>query len=69
MSSAALLLLYLNPELDTKMAFSLMGFALFLTGSSFLSLFLFFIKKLHYRGEVTLSTMNASIRQGMIITL
>lgn len=68
-SSAALLLFYLNPELDTKMAFSLMAAALFLAGASLLSMVLFFIKKLHYRGEVTLSTMSASIRQAIFIVI
>lgn len=68
-SSVVLLVFYLNPELDTKLAFSLIGFALFLVGSSILSMFLFFLKKIYYRGEVTLSTMSASIRQSILITI
>jgi hypothetical protein len=68
-SSATLLLFYLNPELDTKVAFSLMAFALFLAGSSILAMVLFFLKKIYYRGEVTLSTMSASIRQGILIVI
>lgn len=68
-SSAALLLFYLNPELDTKLAFSLMTFALFLAGSSILSIILFFLKKIYYRGEVALSTMSASIRQSILLVI
>ena len=30
---------------------------------------LFFMKKIHYRGEVSLSTMSASIRQSIFIIL
>jgi hypothetical protein len=68
-ASAVLLLYYLNPELDPKIAFSLMSAALFLAGSSFLSLFLFFLKKIYYRGEVYLSTMSASIRQAILLVV
>lgn len=46
-----------------------MGFAIFLAWSSLLAIFLFFIKKIHYRGEVTLSTMSASIRQAIFIVI
>lgn len=67
--SAWLLFFYLNPELDPKLAFSLMGIAILLAGSSFLAFFLFFLKKIYYRWDVTLSTMSASIRQGMLIML
>lgn len=68
-ASSMLLYFYLNPELDTKVAFSLMSFALFLAGSSFLAMLLFFMKKIHYRGEVSLSTMSASIRQAICIII
>ena len=68
-TSAGLLLFYLNPELDPTLAFSLMGIAVLLAGSSFLAAFLFFFKKIYYRGDVTLSTMSASIRQGILIML
>lgn len=68
-ASAGLLFFYLNPEQDPKLAFSLMTIALVLSGSSFLSVFLFFLKKIYYRGDVTLSTMSASIRQSLLIML
>ena len=66
-ASAILLFFYLNPEIHPSFAFSLMGIALLLAGSSFLSAFLFFAKKIYYRGDVTLSTMGASIRQAILI--
>jgi hypothetical protein len=44
-----------------------MAIALTLAGSSFLSVFLFFLKKIYYRWDVTLSTMSASIRQALLI--
>lgn len=46
-----------------------MGTGFFLASSSFLSIFLFFLKKIYYRGEVSLSTMNASLRQAILITI
>lgn len=48
-ASATLLLFYLNPEQDPHLAFSLMIVAVALAGSSFLSVFLFFLKKIYYR--------------------
>lgn len=48
-ASATLLLFYLNPEQDPHLAFSLMTVAVALAGSSFLSVFLFFLKKIYYR--------------------
>lgn len=68
-ASVILLYFYLNPELETVIAFSLMWSALFLAGSSFLSLFLFFLKKIYYRWEVYLATMSASIRQAIFIVI
>jgi hypothetical protein len=46
-----------------------MGLALFLSGSSLLSLIIFFIKKIYYRWEVYLATMGASIRQAIFIMI
>lgn len=68
-ASIALLLFYMNPENDLKIAFTLMGSAVFLTGFSFLSFLIFFIKKIYYRGEVTTATMNASLRQASFLTI
>lgn len=59
----------MNPETDPKLAFSLMGATLGLAGMSLLSGFFFFIKKIYYRGDVTISTMSSSIRQGILCVL
>jgi hypothetical protein len=67
--SIGLLLFYMNPESDPKMAFWLMGTGVFLASSSFLSVFLFFFKKIYYRGDVSLQTMNASVRQGILLSV
>ncbi len=67
--SVGFLLFYMNPETDPKLAFSLMGATLGLAGMSFLSWFFFFLKKIYYRWDVTLSTMGASIRQAILCIL
>ena len=66
--SSILLLYYMSPEKDIQSAFILMGSSIFLVGSSLLSMILFFLKKIYYRGDVTMSTMNASLRQSILIT-
>jgi hypothetical protein len=48
-ASMAMLYWYMDPTINVMMGFSLMSMGLFLTGSSFLSLALFFIKKVYYR--------------------
>lgn len=48
-SSVGLLLFYMNPESEMSIALSLMGTGFFLASSSFLSMFLFFLKKIYYR--------------------
>ncbi|MBP9779083.1 hypothetical protein KBD33_00500, partial [Candidatus Gracilibacteria bacterium] len=37
--------------------------------SSLLAFLIFFTKKIYYRGDVYIRTMNASLRQGMLITI
>lgn len=71
LSSIALLLLYMNPlPTETRtLAFSLMGLATLLAGSSILAPIIFFIKKIYYRGDVSTITLNASVRQAILITL
>ena len=70
-SSVLLLLFYMNPvPTETRnIALFLMGTAFFLSSTSFLAPLLFFMKKIYYRGDVTVSTMNASLRQAILITL
>jgi hypothetical protein len=57
------------PDETRKIAFYLMGGAVFLASSSLLAPIIFFIKKVYYRGDVSTITMNASIRQAILLTL
>lgn len=66
-TSVTLLLHYMNPIPNPPLAFSLLGIGIFLTASSLLAPILFFMKKVYYRGDVNLGTMNASIRQSILI--
>ena len=59
----------MNPVAEPLIAFSLMWLGTFLASSSFLAFFIFFSKKIYYRGDVSISTMNASLRQGILITI
>ncbi|MBC7498484.1 hypothetical protein H7170_02460 [Candidatus Gracilibacteria bacterium] len=68
-SSMAMLYWYMDPTTNMMMGFSLMSMGLFLTGSSFLSLALFFVKKIYYRGDVHISTIHTSIRQAILISI
>lgn len=67
-ASVVLLYLYMNPIPNPKLALSLLGIGAFLAISSFISPILFFFKKIYYRGDVNLSTMNSSIRQGILLS-
>ncbi|MBS9784041.1 hypothetical protein KGV55_01700 [Candidatus Gracilibacteria bacterium] len=53
---------------STNLALIFMGTAIFLATSSFLAPVLFFCKKIYYRGDVNISTMNSSLRQGILLT-
>jgi hypothetical protein len=65
----AMLYWYMDPTTNVVMGFSLMSIGLFLAGSSFLSLALFFMKKIYYRGDVNLTTIHASIRQAILLSI
>jgi hypothetical protein len=65
----AMLYWYMDPTTNVMMGFSMMGMGLFLTLSSFLSLGLFFVKKIYYRGDVYVSTLHTSIRQSILISV
>lgn len=67
--SVILLLYYMSPEKDIRSALILMSVSVFLSCTSAGSMILFFLKKIYYRGDVSLSTMNASVRQSILITL
>ncbi len=64
-----MLYFYMDPNTALMMAFSLMSMAVFLTASSSLSLILFFIKKIYYRGDVNISTIHSSIRQAILLSV
>lgn len=64
-----LLLFYLDPTNRPELSLGLMSVATLLTGMSVGAMILFFIKKLYYRGDVHISTMNSSIRQAFLLTL
>ncbi len=68
-TSAILLLSYMSPEKDIHTAIILMGTSIFLACSSILSMIVFFMKKIYYRGDVNMSTMNASLRQAILMTV
>ncbi len=68
-SSVGLLLFYMNPVSEPAIAFSLMWLGLFLASSSLLTFVIFFTKKIYYRGDVHIRTMNASLRQAILITI
>lgn len=68
-ASMAMLYFYMDPTNAMMMAFSLMSMAVFLTSSSILSLILFFLKKVYYRGDVHISTIHSSIRQSILLSV
>ena len=68
-ASMAMLYFYMDPTNAMMMAFSLMSMAVFLTSSSFLSLILFFLKKIYYRGDVHIGTIHSSIRQAILLSI
>jgi hypothetical protein len=68
-ASIAMLYFYMDPTTALMMAFSLMGMAIFLAWSSLLSLILFFLKKVYYRGDVNVSTIHSSIRQAILLSV
>jgi len=58
----------MNPMTNPGMAFTLLGVGVFLAIASLLVPILFFMKKVYYRGDVNMGTMNASVRQGIFIS-
>lgn len=70
-SSISMLLLfyYMDPESNIKVAITTIGIATFLTLSSFLTLIIYFFKKIYYRGEIFISHLNSSLRQGIFMTI
>lgn len=67
-TSATLLYFYVDPERNLVVAYATMGIALSLASMSIISMILYFIKRVYYRGIVTVSALHASIRQGCFVT-
>lgn len=67
--SALLLVFYMDPVNDTKIAIILMLIALFLFISSFTSILIYFFKKIYYRWEIFISNLNSSLRQWIFLAI
>ncbi len=67
--SLVLLWFYMNPANNPELAFLLLFIGFFLFGISLLIPLIFFAKKIYYRGDVNLGTMNASVRQGILFMI
>jgi hypothetical protein len=64
-----IILNYLDPYQNIIFALILISITFILSVSSFLTILLFFIKKIHYRGEVELFHIKTSFRQSFFIGL
>jgi|GEM_PF-536343 len=67
LSSALLLLFYMNVETNVTIGLSMMGTAVFLAGSSFFAFCIYLFKRIYYRGEVYTSTIHSSLRQAILL--
>ena len=59
----------MNPLSQVELSLTLLSIGVFLSTSSFLAPLIFFIKKIYYRGDVSIFTMNASVRQAILLVL
>ncbi len=64
-----MILNYIDPFANTKMAVFFLLIIFFSMLSSFLSIFIYFIKKIHFRWDVTIYNLTNSFRQASFITL
>ena len=67
-TSALLLFFYMDVESNMKVGFTTMGTAFFLSISSFLSLIIFFFKRIYYRWEIYIRNLNSSLRQWVLLS-
>ncbi|EKE25936.1 MAG: hypothetical protein ACD_4C00491G0003 [uncultured bacterium (gcode 4)] len=67
-TSALLLFFYMDIESNMKVGFTTMGTAFFLSISSFLSLIIFFFKRIYYRWEIYIRNLNSSLRQWVLLS-
>jgi glucan phosphoethanolaminetransferase (alkaline phosphatase superfamily) len=68
-ASVLLLLFYMDVETNPAVGYVTMGLAVFLAAASLLTIFIFAFKKIYYRGEVYIQTVNSSLRQAIFFTL
>ena len=66
--STLLLLFYMNVETNLRVWFVIMWTAIFLSLSSFLTLLIFFFKKIYYRWDIYVRNLNSSLRQWVLLT-
>lgn len=64
-----LILKYLDPYSSKYMSIIFLSLSFLLTISSFLSLILYFVKKIYYRGNIGLYDVKTSFRQAFFIWL
>ncbi len=64
-----MILNYLDPYTNKVLSSFFIGFTFITTFSTFFTLILFFIKKIHYRWRVELFHVKSSFRQGFFIAL
>lgn len=64
-----LILNYMDPFVTPKIAVSFLTITFFAWVSSFLSLIIYFFKKIHYRWEVYMYHIKTSFRQAVLFTL
>jgi len=67
--SVILLIFYMDIETNPMVGYITMGLAAFLTSTSILAILVFAFKKIYYRGEVYVHTVNSSLRQAAFLTL
>lgn len=66
MFSGTLLYFYMDPERNLPVAYAMMGTALYLMSASFITIVLYIFKRVYYRGAVSMTTMQSSVRQGFL---
>ncbi|NUJ98200.1 hypothetical protein HGA92_05450 [Candidatus Gracilibacteria bacterium] len=60
---------YLDPYKNTFIALGALSFSFILSLSSILSLFIYFFKKIYYRGEVYIFHILSSFRQAFMVSI
>ncbi|MDD2565822.1 MAG: hypothetical protein PHZ26_01755 [Candidatus Gracilibacteria bacterium] len=65
--SMILLFYYMDPESNLSVAIATITTASFLSLSSLFTLVIYFFKRIYYRGEMFISNLNSSLRQGILL--